>query len=521
VRARILRASALVLASAVTVRALGLVKNVLAAAFFGTSGEMDAYLVAVLLPEMAVQIAHTGVFNFIPIFAAERERSEEDAWRAAGRVLGYWMLLLALALSVVLVLSPSLTGLIAPGLTGARHAQTVGLTRQLLVMGAAVGLARLFTVVLHADRRFAAAAFSEAAFQVVSIAYLVAFRKVGIEALAVAQICGGFAQLAVVATGLLRQRSRIHPRLDLESAPVRRTIGLTLPVYLGALGERLNLAVSRGFASLLAPGAVSALQYAHSIAEAIPSIVSGALTTSLFPFLSREFAGVDESGARTRLRRAMVAVAVVFMPLSAGIWLLARVLIWTLFEHGHFNASSTDVTVAALQLFAPGTFALALNAFIGSVFHARNDTLTPTKAGFVRVGANLALCSMLVPVLGYRGVALATTLALYAKLLVLVAFVRRVIGSDDLRAAVSAWLRILLAVGVMLAVMYPLLARARQAHLPLWVAGLALLVLAGLGALAYALGLWLFCRTELRELFERTDSPRPRSAVQPVPEGAR
>lgn len=519
-RARVLRAAALVLASAVTVRALGLVKNILAAAYFGTSGDMDAYLVAVLLPEMAVQVAHTGAFNFIPIFASERERSEEEAWRAAGRMLGYWLLLLAAALTLVLVLSPSLTGLMAPGLDEARRAQTVGLTRQLLVMAAAVGLARLFTVALHADRRFAAAAFSEAAFQIVSIAYLVAFRKLGIEALAGAQVCGGFAQLAVVAAGLLRHRHRVQARLDLESAPVRRTIGLTLPVYLGALGEKVNLVVTRGFASLLAPGAVSALQYAHSIAEAVPTLVSGALTTTLFPFLSREFAHASGQELRGKLKRGIVAVAVVFLPLSAGIWLLARLVVWTIFEHGHFDAASTDLTVVALQIFAPGTFALALNAFLGSVFHARNDTVTPTQAGFVRVGANLALCSLLVPWLDYRGVALATTLALYAKLVVLTLLLRRILGAADLRAILSASLRVLLAVGVMLGVMYPLLARARRAHLPLWAAALALLILAAMGALAYMGGLCVFCRAELRELLA-TARIIPGRRRDPVPEATR
>jgi putative peptidoglycan lipid II flippase len=507
-------AVAMVLASAVTVRTLGLAKNILAAAYFGTSGEMDAYLVAVLLPEMAVQVAQTGAFNFIPVFASERERSEEEAWRAAGRMLGYWLALLAAALTVVLLLSPSLTGLMAPGLDAARRAQTVELSRQLLLMAAATGLARLFTVALHADRRFAAAALSEAAFQVVSIAYLVAFRGFGIEALAGAQICGGFAQLAVVATGLLRHRRRIRASLDLASAPVRRTIGLTLPVYLGALGEKANLVVVRGFGSLLAPGAVSALQYANSIAEAVPTVVSGALTTTLFPFLSLKFARSLGPDVRGSLRRGMVALAIVFMPLSAGIWLFARVVVWTLFEHGHFDESSTDRTVAALQVFAPGTFALALNSFLGSVFHARNDTVTPTRAGFVRIGANLALCGLLVPLLDYRGVALATTLALYVKLGVLLALLRRTLGAEDMRATLSAWLRILLAAGVMLGVMYPLMARARRVHLPLWAAALSLFILAAMGGLTYAVGLGAFCRRELRDLLAAARRPaRPSEAL--------
>ena len=67
------------------------------------------------------------------------------------------------------------------------------------------------------------------------------------------------------------------------------------------------------------------------------------------------------------------------------------------------------------------TLALGLNALMGSLFHARQDTLTPMRAGLVRVGFNIGLCAALAPALGHRGIALATTLALYAKLVVLIA----------------------------------------------------------------------------------------------------
>ena len=85
--APVMRALVVVLASSSTAMALGFLKNVLSAAYFGTSGEMDAYLVALLLPDMAMQIARTGAFNFIPLFAQERLGSEAGAWRLASQML--------------------------------------------------------------------------------------------------------------------------------------------------------------------------------------------------------------------------------------------------------------------------------------------------------------------------------------------------------------------------------------------------------------------------------------------------
>jgi putative peptidoglycan lipid II flippase len=158
-------------------------------------------------------------------------------------------------------------------------------------MAASVGAGRILGVVLHAERRFLAAGASEVAFQAGSTAFLVATHRMGVEALALAQVFGGFLQFLVVALALLPRRGLLRPSFDLASAPVRRLIRLSLPVYLGDTGDKVNLMVTRAFASLLPAGAVSGLQYAYTPVEGIHRMLAGPLTTAFFPFLSSRFAG--------------------------------------------------------------------------------------------------------------------------------------------------------------------------------------------------------------------------------------
>jgi putative peptidoglycan lipid II flippase len=153
-------------ASSVTALGVGFLKNILAAYYFGTSGAMDAYLLALLLPDVAMQLARTGAFNFIPLFAAERRRAEEEAWRAARVMLGYWLALLVGALVLAWLLLPVALPLLAPGFDAGRRRLTLELARVLLLMAASVGAGRILAIVLHAERRFVAAGASEVAFQV-------------------------------------------------------------------------------------------------------------------------------------------------------------------------------------------------------------------------------------------------------------------------------------------------------------------------------------------------------------------
>ncbi|HEX9187824.1 MAG TPA: lipid II flippase MurJ, partial [Vicinamibacteria bacterium] len=490
----VLRAMVVLSASSVTALGIGFLKNVLAAYYFGTSGPMDAYLLALLLPDVAMQLARTGAFNFIPLFAAERRRSEDEAWRGASVMLGYWLAMLAGAVVLAFLLVPVAVPLLAPGFDGERRKLTLELARLLLLMAAGVGAGRILAVVLHAERRFLAAGASEVAFQAASTLFLVATHRMGIESLALAQVFGGLVQFLVVALALLPRRHRLRPRLDFTSTPVRRLIRLSLPVYLGDTGDKVNLMVTRAFASLLPAGVVSSLQYAYTPVEGIHRMLAGPLTTAFFPFLSGRFAETDQRGARLSLGRALVTVALVFSPFAAATWLVADPLVVVLFERGSFDIDSTRLTAAALRLYAPAVLALALNELVGSSFHARQDTLTPMRAGFLRVAGNALLCAALAPALGHRGLALAATLALYGKLAYLATSLRRVFTPAEARRVLAATGRVFLAVGAMSAAVYPV---ATFASVPSVLATSPHLALASLSLLclsAYAAALWLLAR---------------------------
>jgi putative peptidoglycan lipid II flippase len=421
----------------------------------------------------------------------------EEAWQAAGKMLTYWLLLLAVLLLVAFVAAPALMPLLAPGFGAADRQETLELSRVLLLMAAPLGAGRILAVVLHAERRFFVAGLAEVAFQVGSTAILVALHDLGVMGLAWAQAAGGCLFLLVSALGLRGRRARLQAGFDLHSRAVRRLIRLNLPVYLADSGDKLNQIVTRAIASLFRPGAVSSLQYAFIPIEGAYRTLAVPLTTALFPFLSNLFAQGDPRRARARLGRAIVATALVFLPLSAALWLLADPLVVLLFERGRFDKGSTSMTAAALRLFAPAVVALALNELIGAAFHARQDTITPMRAGFVRVVFHVVLSAVISRHLGYRGLALSATLALYVKLGVLWWSMRAFSTAAETRRLWRALARVLLASAAMFALMYPVVAFASTLTA---VQNHALRSLCGGGLVCvavYALTLWVFARREL------------------------
>ena len=171
---------------------------------------------------------------------------------------------------------------------------------------------------------------------------------------------------------------------------------------------------------------------------------------------------------------------------------------------------------SALRLFAPSVLALALNELIGSSFHARQDTVTPMRAGFVRVVLNALLCAGLTPSLGLRGLAAATTLSLFAKLLYLGSALRGLFSEGELARHLRQIGSVLLAAGLMGVLVSPAASLASTPAALETYSWTSLLLLGVLCLGGYAAALWMVARRQLlaflallRHAIRSRPAPRP------------
>ncbi|MGR3197586.1 MAG: murein biosynthesis integral membrane protein MurJ, partial [Paracoccus sp. (in: a-proteobacteria)] len=99
-------------------RVLGFVRDVLFAAAFGAGAGMDAFLVALKIPNFGRRMFAEGAFSqaFVPVFTETRTRgAHEDARHLLAHVAGTLGGILGLITLVGCLASPLLMGLFAPG----------------------------------------------------------------------------------------------------------------------------------------------------------------------------------------------------------------------------------------------------------------------------------------------------------------------------------------------------------------------------------------------------------------------
>src|SRR5688572_24479895 len=154
---RLIRSTALVLGFTLLAKLLGFVRVVVVAGYFGTSREMDAFIVAATIFGMALAWLDKPIrVVVVPLVTRARaEQGESAVWQQTSALLnGAFGLFLIIAVAES-SLAPLLVGLVAPGLGPQATTLTAHLMQFLALALVLEGLARFLSAVSHAQQRFA------------------------------------------------------------------------------------------------------------------------------------------------------------------------------------------------------------------------------------------------------------------------------------------------------------------------------------------------------------------------------
>jgi putative peptidoglycan lipid II flippase len=159
----------------------------------------------------------------------------------------------------------------------------------------------------------------------------------------------------------------------------------------------------------------------------------------------------DGAGAKQTLGAAMRLVAFLNVPSAVGLMVLARPIIAVIYEHRAFRAADTAGTASALVFYAVGLYGYSAVKVFAPAFYAFDEARVPVLGSVCGMVSNVALNVALYPVLGYRGVALGTSIAATVNFAVLAVAWRRRHGGLGGSGVVPQLGRVLAASAVMAA----------------------------------------------------------------------
>jgi putative peptidoglycan lipid II flippase len=446
--ARSLARAGLVVSGAYLVaRILGYIRVVVIATTFGAAPELDAFFAAFRIPDLIFQLVAAGAVAsaLVPMIAGMRAQGEpERAWRVVSTIANLMIAGLFAFAVIAFLAAPVLVPLITPGFEGAQLAQTIDLTRLMLLAPMFLALGSVATAALNGTQRFGAAAVAPVVYDLAIIGAAVLLApSMGVTGLALGVVAGSLGHLLVQLPPLVRAGFRYLPRIDLSDTQARLALALMGPRVIGLGVTQITFVVMTAVASNLGTGAVSAYTIAFSLLQIPLGVIGVPLGIVLLPSLAKELAVGRTDHYLEILTRSLRILAFVMLPITAIGMVLTVQVVELLLGYGEFDRAAVELTAATLLLFLLGLGAHSIIAVLTRAFYARQDTRTPMVAAVLAVVINTTLALALVGSLGLPAIGLAIAAAAWLEALVLLLVLRRREGQAlDLAALGSFLVRI-------------------------------------------------------------------------------
>ena len=290
------------------------------------------------------------------------------------------------------------------------------------------------------------------------IACAVLFRNAFAEpahALVLGAWLGGIAQLVAQYVALVRVSGIRYPSFELMHPGIRKVLFLLIPVLIGQSAGEVNRLVDTLMAySLPDEGTVSSLFIANRLVQLPLSIFAVATSVAILPTLSRLHTKKDYDELRSTLLQGLRQSFYFIMPAMAGLFILGQPVISLLFERGEFDATETSRAATALAYYAGGLLAFAWVKVTVTGFYAMQDTRSPVIIASCAMLFNILLNFALIGPLGYKGLALSTTISYSLNCLALYALLNHRIGGLWHRDYLESLIRIILATAFMSSIAY-------------------------------------------------------------------
>jgi len=418
----LLKSSGIVSLMTLLSRVLGFVRDVMFASAFGASAGMDAFLVALKIPNFGRRMFAEGAFSqaFVPVFTeVKTTRPHEEVRDLVAATMGTLGGVLAVITLIGCLAAPLLLWLFAPGFGADPAKQALGadLLRWTFPYLMFISLTAMASGVLNSYGQFAIPAVTPVILNLCLIAS--AFIDAGsVRVLAYAVFVAGILQFMFQWPALIKLRLLPRPRWGWKDLRVRRVVTLMVPILFGASVQQISLLLDTILASLLVTGSVSWLYYADRLMEFPLGIFSIAVATVILPSLAVQHAKKSPEDFAATLDWGLRTILLIGVPAALGLLLLAGPLTTTLFQYNAFNPHDVRMTMIALMAYSFGFMGFSLVKVLIPGFFARQETRTPVRIGLIAIASGMVMSAGFVGLsvwldfeAPHAGLALATSLS--------------------------------------------------------------------------------------------------------------
>lgn len=446
-RDRIVKSGIIVLVITIIAKLAALGEDAVVASFMGTSDSADSYYMSADIIQLFWYFGTLGIVRvFLPEYKRQSTLYGEDAAEQYSRNMMAIFSWFVVAITVaILLLADVIVDMAAYGFTEENKALCASYTRYRTPQIIFWCWTSILTAKLQARKKYSASKIPEIIVHApVIVLALLLYNAVGVQSLfwglIIGSILGFLSQL--ICDG---KRHSLSVKFSLKDRGVIDSLKRMPAAFVSAALAQIHSMVDKVMASAQPSGAVSSLSYGHKMYAAVNGLISGAITTVVYPKIT-ELATVNDKDQLSQLmKNVQLLFAGVMVPVAIGLTLFSADFTKVLFMRGAFGEESVSQVAFVFSAYVLGIPFAGMNSIVQLVYFAYGNTKSPMLISLVSIAGNLVLNYVLSQLWGVGGIAIASSIAMMVACIVSIILVRKYVAVVDRKFLVDCLIVVLLA----------------------------------------------------------------------------
>ena len=492
-------------------RVLGLVREVVAASYFGVSGAMSAFTIAFQVPNLIRALFADSALQgaFVPVFSELLEKGKKrEAFHVASSLFFLITLVLGAVTALFIIFAGPLMSVFAPGFDDdpALRDLTIGLTRLMFPIVLMLALSGVIVGMLNSFEHFSVPALAPTAWNLVIIGALVGLTPLfdgqdRIYAYAIGVLVGTVVQFLLPLPWLRGRGGHFSVALDWRNPHVRRVLKLMLPVTIALGMINLSLLINSLLGTLVSDQAPAAIDKAFRIYQLPQGLFSISIATILFPTMARLAARGATDDLRATMANGIRQICLMLIPSAVLMAVLAEPITRLVYQRGEFNAEATDLVKTAMVWWSISLPFQGVSLLFSRTFFSLQRPWATTALAGVNLVVNATVAFALYKPFGIAGIVLGTVVGTLVMTVAQGFLLRRLLGGIEGGRTLAAGVRMVGASALLGVVSYGVwfeLDAALGQSLPAQALAVALGITSGI--VVYAAAVWVLRVPEARQL---------------------
>lgn len=391
---------------------LSILLQVILAATFGVKREMDAYLLSVAIPVMAISLLkNTSEVVFVPFFKdISLTDTEENIAKSKNLIFNFILFGLVIISLLSFLFATKIIKYLTPGFNAEERYLTVSLFKIMIPSMIFGGLSGFLTSVYYYQEKFflpAIVTILNNAFLIFT--FLVLYPLLKIKALALGMVLGYACQFLILLPIMPKLEKRYF---NLRAPQVSNVFTKFFQIFVGGAILGLIVLFERLLASRLPKGSISYLGYSSKIISLLLLLPTAALPTVLLPNLSGHFAMQNLDRLRHNLALGIRIVFFIIFPICVWLFIYRIPLVYILLERGNFDRMATYAVATTLVYYMGVLLGVSLSSITGRGYFAIQNTFIPAVIMSVSFLFYILIAIPLSRLFSYSGLALALSITI-------------------------------------------------------------------------------------------------------------